>query len=104
MRRATIAIAIPDELTFAQLGLERTPTGDVAFNESAIARICETSGIDPALFFASPEDNVAALIVAWYSAARARGEPADLVAESLILEGELEDQVGHGISYPPGRA
>lgn len=104
MRRATITIAIPEDLTFAQLGLERTPSGDVAFNESAITSICEASGIDPTLFFAKSEDSVAGLIVAWYSAARARGEPDDLVAESLILEAQMEDERGHGMSFQPGRA
>jgi hypothetical protein len=104
MRRATITIAIPDGLTFAQLGLARTPSGDVSFNESAIVRICEASGVDPGLFLDAPEDNVAALIVDWYSAARARGEPDDPVAESLILEDELEDRHGRGMSFAPGRA
>lgn len=104
MRREAITIAIPEDLTFAQLGLERTPSGDVAFNESAISAICVASGIEPALFFAESEDNVAGLIVAWYSAARARGEPDDLVAESLILEAQMEHERWNGMSFRPGRA
>lgn len=102
--RRVVRIAIPEDLKFADLGLERVPSGDVAFNEAAITRICEASGVDPALFFAEPEDSVAGLIVAWYSAARARGEPDDVVAESLILEAQMEDQRGHGMSFQAGRA
>jgi hypothetical protein len=102
--KEVVQIAIPEDLKFADLGLERVPSGDVAFNESAIVRICETSRIDSAVFLASNEINVGGLIVEWYSLARARGEPADPVAESLILECAIEEHAGQRIYLQPGRA
>lgn len=92
-----ITIAIPDGLKFADLRLSRDEqTGDIGFDWAAIERICAASGLDPATVRETPEDNIAGIIVGWYRAARAGGEPADPVAELLIAEVAAEDQFGEG--------
>ena len=100
----TVAIAIPAGLDFADLKLSRESDGSVAFDWAAIQRICDASRLDARLFRDAPEDNVAGLIVAWYSQARAAGEPVDLVAEDLIAEAAAEARIGQAVSLAPGRA
>lgn len=97
-------IRIPDGVRFADLALTRDPDGAVSFDWRPIEAICAASGLDIALFRDQHEDNVAGLLVAWYAAARAAGEPPDPVQEDLIEEARLEDQHGGGFSHPPGTA
>lgn len=94
-------ITIPDGLAFADLKLARDSDGSVSFDTAVIVRICEASGIDPAMFLETAEDNIGGLIVAWYGEHRARGGAADPTAEDLIGEAGIEGERG---SHPPGRA
>lgn len=90
-----VTITIPDGLPFSVLGLTRDAgSGDIGFNWPTIEQICAASGLDPSVVRETSEDNIAALIVHWYRAARAGGEPADPVAELLIAEIEAEDAFG----------
>ena len=103
--RTPLTITIPDGVRFADLKLARDPqTGDLEFEWAPLERICEASGIDLAVFRDAPEDNVAALLVAWYHAALANGEPRDPVQDDLIAEARAEDARGGGYSHQPGRA
>lgn len=52
----------------------------------------------------APEDNLAALLTAWYRAHLAAGCERDPVYEDLIGEVRLEDAAGQISSYAPGRA
>jgi hypothetical protein len=100
MTKITITIKHP----FAALQLTRDQrTGDVEYNEDVLESVLTDSGIDRAAFF-SHEDSVAVLLVGWYHAARAAGEPTDPIAEDLLAEARLEDERGFGISYQPGTA
>ena len=90
-------------IDFSELKLQREPDGAVTFDQAVIARICEASGIDPAITL-SDEDNAAGLIVSWYAEHRAAGGDADHVAEDLLAEVLAEDLHGGGLSHQPGRA
>jgi hypothetical protein len=100
----SLTIIIPDDLEFSALQLARDPDGMVSFDWTPIARICEASGVDVAIFRDSPEDNVAGLIMAWYVEHRQRGGTPDPVQEDLIAEARIEDERGAGLSHAPGRA
>lgn len=105
MPAAPVTVHIPDDVDFAQLRLTRdTQTGDISFNWAPILRICEASGIDPAHMQEGPEDNVGALLVAWYAEHLRHGGARDPVQDELIAEAALEDAHGHGYSHAPGRA
>lgn len=104
MEKVALKISIPAGLDFAALQLSRDTGGHVIFDWSPINAICAESGIDPAAFTDTDEDNVAGLIIDWYQAHLANGGHPDPVAEDLIAEARLEDQHGGGFSYPPGRA
>lgn len=91
----TLRITIPEGLDFEALQLARDPiTGEVEFDRSPIDEICAASGIDPALFWQSPEDNLAGLIILWYAEHRARGGAPDPVQEQLLAEVQAEDEHG----------
>lgn len=107
MQRQTtpITLTIPDGVRFADLRLAREPdNGDLSLDWAPVERICAASGLDLAVFRDAPEDNLAALVVAWYAQARAAGEPADATAEDLIAETAAEERIGQRVSLPPGRA
>ena len=105
MKQVQARIIIPADIAFADLALRRdSETGAVGFRWTVIERICEASGLDVAVLGAGPEDNVAALIMAWYDAHRARGGKPDPVADDLIAEAAAEDALGGGFSHQPGRA
>ncbi|MEW6647202.1 MAG: hypothetical protein AB1450_08395 [Pseudomonadota bacterium] len=90
-----VKIIIPDGLEFAALHLSRDPiTGDLEFDWSPIESICAASGLDIAMFHDAPEDNVCALLTAWYMEHRARGGAIDLVQEQIIAEVQAEDALG----------
>ena len=97
-------ITIPEGLAFSALKLARDADGHVSFDWSPIQKICAASQINVEFFSDGPEDNVSALLVAWYIEHRARGGDADPVAEDLFAETLAEDALGGGISHAPGRA
>ena len=86
MQKKLTRLAIPDDLAFEALKLTRDPrTGEVA--------ICAASGVDVEVFKHGPEaeDNVSALIVAWYRAHLACGGAPDAVQEQILAEVAAED-------------
>lgn len=99
-----LRIQIPADLDFSALRLARDAYGMVSFSWLPIERICAESGIDVAIFRDAPEDNLAALVNAWYAEHIARGGKRDPVQEDFIAETLLEDERGGGFSYPPGAA
>lgn len=99
-----IQIQIPEGLIFSALRLARNSNGMVSFDWAPIERICDLSGVDVAIFRDAPEDNLAALIDAWYREHLSRGGEKDPVQEDLIAEAIAENQLGGGLSHSPGRA
>ena len=99
-----LTITIPAGLDFSALNLRRDADGNVSFDWSVIEQICEASGLDPAMFAESPEDNVASLITTWYRHHLENGGARDPVQDDLIAEAEAEDASGQFFSFPPGRA
>ncbi len=104
MKQQIINIAIPNGLTFSELGLSRKSDGNVCFDWAVIDRICKASGLPVEMFRDSPEDNVSGLIVGWYQAHRKHGGASDPVAEDLIAEVLAEEKTGQTVSYPSGKA
>lgn len=102
-RQVVARICIPDGISFADLRLSRDPvTGEVEYDVETVRRVAAASGLAPELL--ASEDGISSLLVAWYQAARAAGEPPDPVQEDLLSEVQEEDQRGGGLSYPPGTA
>ena len=97
-------ITIPPNVNFSDLRLCRDADGRVTFDWRPIAAICEASGLKFTLFTEGPEDNVASLIVYWYTEHLESGGARDAVQDNLIAETILEDQHGDGTSHMPGRA
>ena len=99
-----LKIVIPQGVDFADLDLTRDPaTGEVSFAWDPIEAICEASDINIDVFRKSREDNVAALITAWYREHRQRGGTLDPVQEQLIAEVMAEDTFGaERIQATPG--
>jgi len=94
MQKKLTRLAIPDDLAFEALKLTRDPrTGEVEFDWAPIEAICAASGVDVEVFKHGPEaeDNVSALIVAWYWAHLACGGAPDAVQEQIIAEVAAED-------------
>lgn len=104
MQQQLTRIAIPDDISFADLRLGRDSDGEVSFDWTPIERICAASGVPVELFRDGPEDNVAGLLMTWYRAHRAGGGALDPVAEDLIAEAAAEDAAGQPYSHAPGRA
>jgi len=100
-----VRITIPDNLDYADLKLSRDAvTGAVEFEWTPIERICEASDLDVALFRDSTEDNLSALLVAWYTEHLARGGAPDAVQEQILAEVEAEDTLGaHRVQIGSGR-
>lgn len=103
MAAQTLRINIPDTLAFADLRLRRESDGDLSFDTAPLETIAQASG-EHVVQMLQHEDGIATVITGWYRAARARGEPADPVAEGLAAEVAAEDAAGQGFSLPPGRA
>lgn len=100
-----LKISIPPDIDFSMLKLVRdTSTGGVTFSWDTIERICEYNQLDIAMFRDQHEDNIAELLVAWYTQHIASGGEPDPVAEDLLAEVKEEDEHGGGASHPPGRA
>lgn len=92
MQKKLTRLAIPDDLAFEALKLTRDPrTGEVEFDWAPIEAICAASGVDVEVFKHGPEDNVSALIVAWYRAHLAGGGAPDAVQEEILAEVAAED-------------
>lgn len=104
MERQLTRIAIPDDVQFADLRYAREADGSASFDWAPIERICEASGIDVAMFRDAPEDNVAALLIRWYTAHRANGGTPNAAMDDLIAEAMIEDAAGQPYSHQPGRA
>lgn len=86
-------IEIPIDISFEDLQLSRNPvTGVVAFNREPIERVCEANDIDAETFLS--DDNIGALLSAWYQAHCASGGAPDPVQEQLLAEVEAEDKFG----------
>lgn len=103
MTAQKLRIKIPDTLAFADLRLRRETDGNLSFETAPLETIAQASG-DPVAQLLQHEDGIATVITGWYRMARARGEPADPVAEDLAAEVAAEDAAGQGVSLPPGRA
>ena len=99
-----VRVAIPDDLKFSDLGLQRRGCGEVEFELSVIQRICEASGISFDALMSSHEDNVMGIVVEWYACHRRLGGDPDPTMEDYIHEVRLEDAHGQSFSLPPGRA
>jgi len=98
-----LTITIPDDVSFEDLRLGRdADTREVSFEWAPVERVCAASSLDVALFRSAPEDNVAGLIVAWYSEHLARGGEPDPVAEQLLAEVAAEDEYGPERVQPGG--
>ncbi len=84
-------VQIPEDLDFSALKLARDPvTLDISFDWRPIEAICALSGIDPAVFRESHEDNLATLLQAWYVEHLARGGAPDPVEEQILAEVQAE--------------
>lgn len=99
-----LRLQIPDDLEFKDLHLARGSDGMVSFDWTPIAKICAQNNVDIAIFRDAPEDNLAAMLTAWYEEHLARGGAPDPVQEELIAEAKAEDAFGGGFSHAPGRA
>jgi hypothetical protein len=104
MQQQLTRLAIPDDIEFSALRLARDDDGAVSFDWAVIERICRANNLPVELLREGPEDNVAALLIGWYSAHRKAGGAADPVAEDLLAEVQAEDAAGQAFSYEPGRA
>ena len=98
-------IILPDNLDFSALRLARDSStgGQMEFDWQPIEAICEANGIDIDMFRSS-EDNLSGLLTQWYVAHRDLGGAFDPVMEDLIVGTRLENSMGAGLSYKPGRA
>ncbi len=104
MQQQLTRVAIPDDIEFSSLRLARDADGAVSFDWGVIERICRANNLPVELLREGPEDNVAGLLIDWYSAHRAAGGAPDPVIEDLVAEAAAEDAAGQPYSHAPGRA
>lgn len=104
MQQQLTRLAIPDDIDFAALHLARDADGAVSFDWAVIERICRANNLPVELLREGPEDNLAGLLIGWYSAHRNAGGAPDPVAEDLLAEVQAEAAAGQAFSYEPGRA
>lgn len=104
MQQQLTRLAIPDDIDFAALHLARDADGAVSFDWAVIERICRANNLPVELLREGPEDNLAGLLIGWYSAHRNAGGAPDAVAEDLLAEVQAEAAAGQAFSYEPGRA
>lgn len=104
MQQQLARVAIPEGLDFADLRLARDADGAVSFDWAVIERICRANNLPVEMLREGPEDNVAGLLIGWYSSHRNAGGAPDPVAEDLLAEVKAEDAAGQAFSYEPGRA
>ena len=97
-------ISIPPDISFAELQIQRLPTGNVQFNTPVLAAICDASGTSLDVLQDAGEDAVADLIIQWYAAHRAAGGAPDAGMDDLIAETRAEDAHGQGFSHRAGSA
>lgn len=95
-------IEIPVDISFEDLQLSRDPViGVVAFDLEPVERVCEANDIDADTFLT--DDNIGALLGAWYQAHRASGGAPDPVQEQLLAEVEAEEEFGRmNVQEGPG--
>ena len=104
MQQQLTRVAIPDDIEFSSLRLARDADGAVSFDWGVIERICRANNLPVELLREGPEDNVAGMLIGWYSAHRNAGGAHDPVAEDLLADVQAEDAAGQAFSYEPGRA
>lgn len=104
MQRQVANISIPDTVSFADLKLSRDADGMVSFDWHPLDLICKASNLPVEVLKEGPEDNVSALIVAWYESHIASGGQRDPVADDIIGEVMIEDAAGQSVSHAPGKA
>lgn len=104
MVRQLANITIPDTVGFADLKLARDSDGMVSFDWSPVEAICQASNVPVEILKDGPEDNVSALIIAWYESHIASGGQRDPVADDIIGEVIIEQQYGQNYSHQPGKA
>lgn len=104
MQQQLTRLEIPDDIEFSALRLARDADGAVSFDRSVIERICRANNLPVELLSEGAEDNVAGLLIGWYSTHRADGGAPDPVAEDLLAEVQAEAAAGQAFSYEPGRA
>ena len=90
MQQQLTRLAIPDDIEFAALRLARDADGAVSFDWSVIERVCRANNLPVELLREGPEDNVAGLLIGWYSSHRTAGGAPDPVAEDLLAEVQAE--------------
>lgn len=103
MSTKTVKLNIPKHLDFSLLKLGYEPNGDISLDWDAVEALCTASGLNSDHFRYGPEDNISALIVAWYDEHRARGGAPDPVAEELFSE-TVQELVHGSLPHQPGRA
>lgn len=81
-------LIIPEGVDYSALRLAREPDGSITFDTAVLARVAESSGIDPENL---DEDGISALLKAWYVHHRQRGGATDPVQEELLEEIKHED-------------
>lgn len=94
--------SVPPDLPFASLQLRRAADGTIEFDAQALGRLLAHNGIAPTAL--PDEDAVSELLTAWYLAHRAGGGDPDPTMQDLLAEMRAEDDLGDGLSHPPGRA
>jgi hypothetical protein len=99
-----LCVTIPAGVEFADLCLSRhVDTGQVHFDLTPIAAICEASNLNLAEIVQGSKPLVALVIAAWYVAHIERGGAPDPVQESLMDEVRLEME-RESCAYLPGPA
>ena len=64
----------------------------IELDAEPVDRVREAKNIDPDTFLT--EDNIGALLSAWYQAHRASGRAADPVQEQILAEVQAEEEFG----------
>ena len=89
-----LKLNIPDGLDFSDLHLTCNSDGTLEFDTEPVLKICRASGINTDVFLESPEENVMAMIMAWYAMHRKLDGAPDPVAENMLGEVAAEDATG----------
>lgn len=88
-------IAIPPDLPFEALKLDRDPTtGDIIYDLDVIKKIEEFSNLPRGFFTNTHEDNLSGLLIAWYGEhikAGGRGDPVmSILLEEIMVENTFD--------------
>lgn len=105
MEQRKAKVVIPENLSFADLGLRRLETGKIEFDWNVVKQICERSeGLPLDHLEEGPDDNVVGLILGWYMVIRENGGETDPVAEQLVAELMGKEAKGASTDDESGRA